>query len=121
MDFRRANEFDKAAGLFEQILNEDGTDAEAYWSLVLCRYGVEYVEDPKTHRRAPTVNRAQFTSIFDDEDYKSALKYADSYQRSIYEEEAAEINEIQNRIHYKRAEKDTKNINQGRNRKWHQG
>ncbi len=96
--FRRANEFDKAAGLFEQILNEDGTDAEAYWSLVLCRYGVEYVEDPRTHRRVPTVNRAQFTSIFDDEDYKSALKFADGYQKSLYEQEAAEINEIQRGI-----------------------
>ena len=36
--FRRNNDFDKAAGIYEQILNEDKTDAEAYWSLVLCRY-----------------------------------------------------------------------------------
>ena len=91
--FRRNNEFDKAAGLYEQILNEDPTDAEAYWSLVLCRYGIEYVEDPATHKRVPTVNRTQFTSIFDDEDYKSALQHADGYQRAIYEEEAAAINE----------------------------
>ncbi|MBQ1685574.1 MAG: hypothetical protein II072_08705, partial [Clostridia bacterium] len=61
--FRRNNEFDKAAGIYEQILNEDTTDAEAYWSLVLCRYGIEYVEDPATRKRVPTVNRAQFTSI----------------------------------------------------------
>ena len=46
--FRRNNDFDKAMGIYEQILNEDGTDAEAYWSLVLCRYGIEYVEDPAT-------------------------------------------------------------------------
>lgn len=96
--FRRNNEFDKAAGLYEQILNEDPTDAEAYWSLVLCRYGIEYVEDPAAHKRVPTVNRTQFTSIFDDEDYKSALQHADGYQRAIYEEEAAAINEIQKGI-----------------------
>ena len=96
--FRRNNEFDKAAGLYEQILNEDPTDAEAYWSLVLCRYGIEYVEDPATHKRVPTVNRTQFTSIFDDEDYKSALQHADGYQRAIYEEEATAINEIQKGI-----------------------
>ncbi len=95
---RRNNEFDKAAGLYEQILNEDPTDAEAYWSLVLCRYGIEYVEDPATHKRLPTVNRTQFTSIFDDEDYKSALQNADGYQRTIYEEEASAINEIQKGI-----------------------
>lgn len=96
--FRRNNEFDKAMGIYEKILNEDNTDAEAYWSLVLCRYGIEYVEDPASHKRVPTVNRAQFTSIYDDDNYKSALQYADSLQRSIYEAEAATINEIQKGI-----------------------
>lgn len=96
--FRRNNEFDKAMGIYEKILDEDHTDAEAYWSLVLCRYGIEYVEDPATHKRVPTVNRTQFTSIFDDENYKSALQYADGRQRVIYEEEARAINDIQKGI-----------------------
>ena len=96
--FRRNNDFDKAMGIYEQILNEDSTDAEAYWSLVLCRYGIEYVEDPATHKRVPTVNRAQYTSIYADEDYKSALQYADTYQKSIYEAEAKAIDEIQKGI-----------------------
>lgn len=96
--FRRNNEFDKAAGIYEQILSEDSTDAEAYWSLVLCRYGIEYVEDPRTHKHIPTVNRAQYTSIFDDEDYKSAIANADAAQREVYETEAKTINEIQKGI-----------------------
>lgn len=96
--FRRNKDFDKAAGIYEQILNEDKTDAEAYWSLVLCRYGIEYVEDPATHKRVPTVNRAQYTSIFDDEDYKAAIQYADAAQRVVYEAEAKVINEIQKGI-----------------------
>ena len=96
--FRRNNDFDKAMGMYENILNEDNTDAEAYWSIVLCRYGVEYVEDPSTHKHIPTINRAQFTSIFDDEDYKSAIANADEYQREIYEAEAAVINQIQKGI-----------------------
>ena len=96
--FRRNNDFDKAMSIYEQILNEDSTDAEAYWSLVLCRYGIEYVEDPQSHRRVPTVNRAQFTSVFADEDYKSALQYADANQREIYENEAKEIDDIQKGI-----------------------
>jgi len=50
--FRRNNEFDKAMGMYEQILNEDRTDAEAYWSIVLCRYGIEYVEDPVTKKES---------------------------------------------------------------------
>jgi len=96
--FRRNNDYDKAIGIYEQILNEDSTDAEAYWSLVLCRYGIEYVEDPQTHKRIPTVNRAQYTSIYMDEDYKSALQHADTYQKSIYEEEAKAIDDIQKGI-----------------------
>ncbi len=95
---RRNNEFDKAGSVYEKILEEDRTDAEAYWSLVLCKYGIEYVEDPATHKRVPTVNRAQFTSIFMDENYKSAIEYADSTQKAIYESEAKTIDEIQKGI-----------------------
>ena len=96
--FRQNDEFDKAMNIYDQILNEDPEDAEAYWSLVLCRYGIEYVEDPGTHKRIPTVNRAQFTSVLADEDYKLALQYADSIQREIYEAEAKTIDEIQKGI-----------------------
>ena len=67
--FRRSNEFDKAMRIYEQILSEDSTDAEVYWSLVLCRYGIEYVEDPSSHKRVPTVNRTQYTSVYDDDNY----------------------------------------------------
>ena len=96
--FRRNNEFDKATSIYEQILTEDTADAEAYWSLVLCKYGIEYVEDPATRKRVPTVNRAQFTSVFDDDNYKSALQYADVHQRELYEKEAKIINDIQKGI-----------------------
>ena len=74
--FRRNNDFDKAMGIYEQILNEDNTDSEAYWSLVLCRYGIEYVEDPATHKRIPTINRAQYTSIYKIGDFGHAFKDA---------------------------------------------
>lgn len=96
--FRRNNEYDKAMSIFEQILNEDTSDAEAYWSLVLCKYGIEYVEDPTSHKRIPTVHRTQTTSIFADEDYKSAIVYADDEQKAVYEAEAKAIDEIQKGI-----------------------
>ena len=96
--FRRNNDFDKAMSIYEKVLEEDTTDAESYWSLVLCRYGIEYVDDPSTHKRVPTVNRTQYTSIFMDEDYKSAIEHADSIQRKVYEEEAKKIDEIQKGI-----------------------
>ncbi len=95
---RRNNDYDKAMELYEHILDEDPADSEAYWSLMLCRYGIVYVEDQKTGRHIPTMNRVQYASILADEDYKSALKYADSYQRQVYEEDAKEIYQIQKRF-----------------------
>lgn len=96
--YRRENEFDKAMGIYEQILAENPEDSESYWSIILCKYGIEYVEDPTTHERKPTVNRMQNASIFADENYKSALKYADDLQKAILEKEANAINEIQKKF-----------------------
>ena len=96
--FRRSGEFDKALAVYERIVAEDDNDAEAHWCCALCRFGIEYVEDPVTGKRIPTVNRAQFTSVFDDDNYKSALRCADAAQKEIYKAEAKAINEIQKGI-----------------------
>ncbi len=102
--FNRANvlriksEFDKAADIYEKILQADQTEAEAYWGLILCKYGIEYVEDPATYKRIPTCHRASYDAVTTDEDYKNALKYADAVQREIYETEAEKIEEIQKGI-----------------------
>jgi tetratricopeptide (TPR) repeat protein len=96
--YRRNSEFDKAIKIYENILNEENTNAEAYWGLVLCKYGIEYVEDPATGQRIPTCHRTQKTSIFLDVDYKQALEYADAPARQIYEAEAAAIDAIQKQI-----------------------
>lgn len=102
--FNRANilrmkaEFDKAAELYEKIIQSSETEAEAYWGLILCKYGIEYVEDPVTFNRIPTCHRASYEAITADEDYRNALKYADIIQRELYEMEAKAIAEIQKRI-----------------------
>lgn len=102
--FNRANvlrmksEFDKAADTYEKILQIKDDEAEAYWGLILCKYGVEYVEDPTTFKRVPTCHRTSYDVVSADEDYKNALKYADVFQRSIYESEASAIDEIQKGI-----------------------
>jgi tetratricopeptide (TPR) repeat protein len=96
---RRQNEFDKALAVYENILNEDNANAEAHWGAVLCRYGIEYVEDPGTKERIPTCHRAQFESILADADYLAALEHApDEKAKSLYAEEGARIGEIQKGI-----------------------
>ena len=96
--FRQKLAFDKAAQIYENIVNEKPQDAEAHWALVLCRYGIEYVEDPDTFERIPTCHRASFDPILDDIDYKDALKYADSVAMDVYKKEAAYIDGVLKKI-----------------------
>ena len=96
--FRRLNEFDLAMSVYEQIITEDPNDPEAYWGVVLCRYGIEYVKDTATGRRIPTVNRTQLVSIFFDDEYKIALDLANPEQRELYKKEAEQIDNIQKGI-----------------------
>ena len=102
--YNRANilrmkaEFDKAEDLYEKILQLNSTEAEAYWGLILCKYGVEYVEDPKTMKRVPTCHRTSYDAITVDDDYKNAIYYASVEQKSVYEAEAKAIDEIQKGI-----------------------
>ena len=102
--FNRANilrmksEFDKAETLYEKLVQSNPDDAEAHWGLILCKFGIEYVEDPQTFKRIPTCHRTSFDSIVADEDYKEAVRCADSVQRDLYEREAKEIDRIQKEI-----------------------
>ena len=97
-DYRQNCEFDQAAQLFEDILKEDAREPEAYWGLVLCKYGVQYVDDPKDGHRVPTCNRIQSTPITADVDYQKALTYADASRLGVYRYQAKEIDEIQKKI-----------------------
>ena len=87
-ELRIKNEFDKAAGIYETIAAEFPDEAEAYWGLCLCRYGIEYVDDPAEGKKLPTCHRASYGSIFDDDDFKNALGKADSVSSSEYMKEA---------------------------------
>ena len=95
---RRNGEFDKAAAIYERLIGENDADAEAHWNLLLCRYGIEYVQDPASGERIPTCHRASFDSILNDVDYQAALKYSDGVARSLYEKEAQRIASLQKDI-----------------------
>ena len=95
---RAAREFDKAASVYESIVAEFPTEAEAYWGLVLCRYGIEYVDDPATGKKIPTCHRSSFESILEDPDFEQAQENADTVSRKVYREEAKAIEDIRRRI-----------------------
>lgn len=96
--FRRIGEFDKALAVYERIVEEDNTDAEAHWCCALCRYGIEYVEDPTSHEYLPTCHRASFDNFLKDVDYQAALQYSDGITKRQYEKDAAKIAEVQHGI-----------------------
>ena len=102
--FDRANrlrsncDFDRAFGVYEAIVAEYPEEAEAYWGLVLCKYGIEYVDDPGTGKKVPTCHRSSFDSIFDDSNFDMVMEYCDSYSREVYRKEAKQIEEIRKGI-----------------------
>ena len=96
--FRRIGEFDKALEVYERIVAEDDTDAEAHWCCALCRFGIEWVEDPNTLEYVPTCHRASFDSFLEDVDYLAAVEHSDGLTRRQYQKDGAKINEVQRGI-----------------------
>ncbi len=96
--FRRTGEFDKALSVYERIVAEDDSDAEAHWCCALCRFGIEYVEDPATFEWLPTCHRASFDSFLEDVDYLAAVEHSDGITRRQYQKDAAKIAEVQRGI-----------------------
>lgn len=102
--FNRANrlrskcDFDKAASVYESIVAEFPTESEAYWGLCLCKFGIEYVDDPATAKKIPTCHRTSYESIFDDTNFDMACENADSLAMNVYRNEAKEIDRLQKEI-----------------------
>lgn len=95
---RAACDFDKAAGVYESIIEDYEDEAEAYWGLILCKYGIEYVTDPATAKKVPTCHRSCFDSVMDDEDFEMVMETSDPVARSVYREQAKDIEEIRKKI-----------------------
>lgn len=96
-NLRLKSEFDKAAGIYESIIAEFRDEAEAYWGLVLCKYGIEYVDDGKGNK-IPTCHRTLPVAIMEDDDFQQACEYADITAKIIYRDEAKAIDKIQKKI-----------------------
>ena len=95
---RFACDFDKAASVYESIIDEYPDEAEAFWGLVLCEYGIEYVDDPATGKKIPTCHRSSFESVMKDVNFEQVMEYSDSISRAVYREEAKTIEEIRKGI-----------------------
>lgn len=95
---RFACDFDRAADVYRDIVADFPEEAEAYWGLCLCKYGIEYVVDPETQNRVPTCHRTSFERIQDIPEFRKVLEYSDVNLRNIYTQLAEVIDGIQQGI-----------------------
>lgn len=72
--YRKNNLFDRA-DVYNTMVNEFPNEAEAYCGLILCGYGIEYLEDSGTKKMILTCHCAVPKSIFDAPDYQLACQF----------------------------------------------
>lgn len=85
-------DFDKAAGIYNTITDSYTEEAEGYWGLILCKYGIEYA-DNASGKNVPVCHRISYDSVMDDEDFELVMENSDSESRAIFREEAKIIEE----------------------------
>ena len=95
---RLENKFDHALLVYENIVTLKPDDIEAHWGILLCQYGVEYVDDEKSKNKIPTCHRTELQQIQHNSHFKFVLENADVVARNIYEKEAEQISQIQKSI-----------------------
>lgn len=85
-------DFDKAAGIYNTITDSYPEEAEGYWGLILCKYGIEYA-DNASGKKVPVCHRISYDSVMDDEDFELVMENSDLESRAIFREEAKIIEE----------------------------
>ena len=65
---------------------------------MLCKYGIEYVDDPATGKKVPTCHRSSFDSVLEDANFELVMEYSGVVTRKIYREEAKAIEELRRGI-----------------------
>lgn len=85
-------DFDKAAGIYDTITDSYPEEAEGYWGLILCKYGIEYADDA-SGKKIPVCHRTSYNSVMDEEDFELVMENSNSESRAIYREEAKIIEE----------------------------
>lgn len=85
-------DFDKAAGIYNTITDSYTEEAEGYWGLILCKYGIEYA-DNASGKKVSVCHRISYDSVMDDEDFELVMENSDSESRAIFREEAKIIEE----------------------------
>ena len=96
---QRANyDFDAAIKTYEFALDKDSNEKSAYEGLLLAKYGIEYVKDPRSKKLVPTCHRTHFKSVYEDEAYLSLVELCDEEEKEIIDKKLLEIEKLQKAI-----------------------
>ena len=98
---RNMGEFTEAEQAYRKVLQECEEEHEARWGLLLCKYGVIYVEDEKDGTVKITCRRARSSSFRSEEDYKTVISQTEQASDEVcrsYERDAEYIDNIQGEI-----------------------
>ena len=82
-------DFIHAEASYQYALNISPEEPEALWGLVQCRYGVEYVNDPRTGRPIPIVHAVRKRPMLTDPDFREACELAPEAVRDQYRNDTA--------------------------------
>lgn len=86
-------DFERAISSYEELLQIDEKNAEAHFGLFISHYGIEFVKD-EDGRYVPTCHRVSTESVYENEHYLNAIKYASDALKVEYKKYATEIENI---------------------------
>ena len=95
---RATYDFDAAIKTYEYVLDKDSQEKSAYEGLLLAKYGIEYVKDPRSTKLIPTCHRTHFNSIYEDDAYLSLVALCDEEEKEILKDKFAKIDKLQKAI-----------------------
>ncbi len=97
-ELRQHYEFDRAISVYEKVAAKAPEELKAYWGIVLCKYGIVYVEDPRTGKKIPTCHRTSFNSVSNDLDYQKIVERASEEELAIYQEKSETVEGLRKNI-----------------------
>ena len=92
---RIKGEFAEAEADFRTAIIDYPDEAEGYWGLCLCKYGITYETNGETAERFACSQRTSLDSVFDDINYKNALERCDEEAKEVLKAEAETISALQ--------------------------
>lgn len=93
---RNTFKFDEAAKIAEELIERDPQDSAAYWAMLLCEYGIQYVREGSSRLPVCRKDITALDPIKESNYYKRALDYAPESCQADIESRAASIEDTIN-------------------------